>query len=255
MDLHAALAQDSEVEELQPLPGLANAWMWVGPNDRFRSASVLAPDGEHAFELCAMDSWNEDLARAVLAFAVEHADELLGGDAFLTPVSGFKSTTEKFDTVSSISTDVFQYDHDDVPELAEATVAVFPAWHFEFSESATLDEAKVQIEDANGLNITVWDRKPLPFHRLRYINEKTQSRTRGTERKISTRDMYLRYLADLENTDENSFVEFENRLGEAWHVTWHDGLWHAAAIDDPTAPARTFDRAGIAAFAEESLQA
>jgi hypothetical protein len=136
MDLHAALDHESDVLDLAPLTGVDDAWMWTGPNDRFRHAAALAADGKHSFEIRTMDSWNEEIARAVLAFAVVHSEEFLGSDSLTTPVAGFTSPVRSFDTVASISPRVTRYQHD-APELTDATVPVFPAWHFEFSENAT----------------------------------------------------------------------------------------------------------------------
>ena len=83
-----------------------------------------------------MDSWNEELARAVLTFAVAHSDTLLGSEGLTSPITGFTSAVRDFDTVASIGSQVKRYQHD-APDLTDATVPVFPAWHFEFSENAT----------------------------------------------------------------------------------------------------------------------
>lgn len=262
MDLYAALAQDSDVEDLLPLQGLDDAWMWTAPNDRFRHAAALAPDGKHVFEIRTMDTWNEELAREVLAFALMHSADFLGSERFLTAVSGFDSPIRDFDTVASIDPSITEYTHDS-PELTEAIVPVFPAWYFEFSDLATRDEATFQAEDSNGLNKTLLTREPLPFCRLRYANSKARTHSPGSKRFIARRPELAYNLAELSDTDDTSFVEFENRLGEVWPVTWRDGLWHVAdgaagapgaVVGDPAAPVRTFDRAAVLAFAQASLE-
>ena len=127
VDLRAALARDSDVVDLRPLPGLADAWTWTGPIDRFQMADVPGADGVHSFEIRTLDSWNEELARAVLAFARQHSAALVRPERLFTPVAGFQPPVPgfTFDTVASVGPGTSSYRHDDVPELTEATVPVF----------------------------------------------------------------------------------------------------------------------------------
>jgi hypothetical protein len=238
MDLHAALDQDSDVLDLAPLAGLDDAWMWRGPNDRFRHAAALAADGKHSFEIRTMDSWNEELARAVLSFAVLHSEEFLASESLTTPIAGFTSPVRDFDTVASISPRITQYRHD-APDLTDATVPVFPAWHFEFSANATPPEIEFLLQNPNGLQKTELERSPLPFHRIRFANSKMRTSTPGDGMHLAYRDVLAFNLKELANTDESSFVEFENRLSEVWNVVWRDGTWLATSADDSGAEPRT----------------
>lgn len=255
MDLHAALDQDSDVRDLAPLTGVDGAWMWTGPNDRFRHAAALAADGEHSFEIRTMDSWNEEVARAVLAFAVAHSEEFLGSENLTTPVTGFTSPVRDFDTVASISSRVTRFQHD-VPELTDATVPVFPAWHYEFSEHATPPEIEFLLKNPNGLQKTELGRSPLPFHRIRYANSRMQTSSPSDDLYIAYRNVLEFNLKELANTDETSFVEFENHLGEAWIVFWRDGAWRIiAAEDNPTEPqVQTFDLGSLLEFTAAQLE-
>lgn len=253
VDLHAALARDSEVVDLRPLAGLAGAWTWTGPNDRFRMAAVPAADGAHSFEICTLDSWNEELARAVLAFALQHSAALVQPERLFTPVAAFQPPAPgfTFDTVASVGSGVSSYPHDDVPELTEATVPVFPAWSFEFSELLTRAEAEYLVTRASGLRKTYLDREPLPFHRMRFINSKMRNRTLGNGRKLTDRGVLAHNLTELAGTDASSFVEFENRFGAVWTVTWRDDGWHVAGDDRRE---RIFDLDGMLDFARDALR-
>jgi hypothetical protein len=255
MDLHAALDHESDVLDLAPLTGVDDAWMWTGPNDRFRHAAALAADGKHSFEIRTMDSWNEEIARAVLAFAVVHSEEFLGSDSLTTPVAGFTSPVRSFDTVASISPRVTRYQHD-APELTDATVPVFPAWHFEFSENATPPEIEFLLKNPNGLQKTELERPPLPFHRIRFANSKMRTSTPGNGMHLAYRDVLAFNLKELANTDETSFVEFENRLGEVWNVVWHNGTWLVTGADDSGAEprARTLGLDDVLAFTAVQLE-
>jgi hypothetical protein len=142
-------------------------------------AAVPAADGVHSFEIRTLDTWNEQLARAGLTFAPRHSTALIQPERPFTAVAGFEPPMADFafDTVASIGAGVSSYRHDEVPELTEATVPVFPAWSFEFSELLTPGEAEYLATRANGLRATYFDREPLPFHRMRFVKSRMRNRT------------------------------------------------------------------------------
>lgn len=163
----------------------------------------------------------------MLALAVLHGEELLSSDRLATPVTGFVCPVRDFDTVASISPRVTRYPHD-TPELTNDTVPVFLAWHFEFSEQATPPETEFLLEDPDRLQATDLGRSPLPFHRIRFANSKNGPRSPGDGRHLAYWDGLALRLKERAGTDENSFVGFENHLGEVWNVAWRGGAWIVA---------------------------
>ena len=74
MDLAAIL---SGMPGAETLPGLPEAWHW-SPNPRFHFAAALSDDRRHVLQINAMASYDEALVVSVLAFAREHAAQLVG---------------------------------------------------------------------------------------------------------------------------------------------------------------------------------
>jgi hypothetical protein len=73
---------------------------------------------------------------------------------------------------------------------------------------------------------------------------------------LAYRDVLAFNLKELANTDETSFVEFENRLGEVWNVVWHNGTWLVTGADDSGAEprARTLGLDDVLAFTAVQLE-
>jgi hypothetical protein len=54
------------------------------------------------------------------------------------------------------------------------------------------------------------------------------TRSPGDGRHLAYRDGLAPHVKELADTDESSFVEFENHLGEVWSVAWRGGAWLVA---------------------------
>ncbi|WP_037569067.1 hypothetical protein [Phaeacidiphilus oryzae] len=217
MEPAAALADMPDAREF---PGLAEAWQW-SPNPRFHLAGALTADREHVVLVNALDSFDEALVRALLSFARERFAEVAEDSRALVPLPEFSAVGREFDTAAVIAPGAHPYFKEEEPGLHEATYAVFPAWHYEFSGDESEKEVAFQVAHPQGLDVTNLDREPCPFVRMSYRNTITQSRSRSKKRALAKADTLLRELALLESAPD-SYVEYENFRGQVWRAGWED---------------------------------
>lgn len=243
MDLGGTL---SALPKAAPFPGLPDAWHW-SPNPRFHFAAALTTDGAHVLQVNARDGYDEDLVRALLAFAREHDGRILPDKRPLIPLLGFEAPGRDFDTVAVVAPAVHDRHARENPELHDVTYAIFPGWHYEFSGTETEEEARFRFGHPQGLQSARLDREPVPFLKMRYQNTKTGAGSEGQGRGFTKPAVLWRELELLDGT-EDSFVEFENFHGRVWRVEWA-GTWVLIDGDDR----RTLPLAKLLSFAEAVL--
>ncbi|GAA0458155.1 hypothetical protein [Streptomyces olivaceiscleroticus] len=210
--------------DVTPLPGLRNAWRWSrSPGIEFNGA--LSSDGKRLLQLSATrDSYNEELAIAVLQFARSHESEFFTTNRHFDALGGFTPPDGyTHDTVAAVAPEVHEFYTVDDPDLTPHVTLVFPAHACEFSGKEDLREAFTRYRM---MRLPHFDRQSQPFLKMRFINTKTGGRSEGTERGFAEPSRLFQELRDIEG-GHSSIVEFENRHGKAWRVMWYDG-WHIA---------------------------
>ncbi|GAA2263141.1 MULTISPECIES: hypothetical protein [Kitasatospora] len=242
MNLTATLAGMPGAEQWADLP---DAWHW-SPNPRFNFSAVLTTDRRHLLQVIALDFHDEELVRALLAFAREHSAEILGNQHPLTAVNGFTVPGYGFDTAVAVAPRANRYHAQDA-SLHAVTYALFPGWHFEFSGTETDSEALFQASHPQGLRATRLDRQPVPFLKMSYHNTATESRSASARRALAKEDTLLRELALLEGAP-GSLVEFENFRHQVWRAEW-DGTFVLTGEGSRL----ELDRDGLLSFARNSL--
>lgn len=243
MDLGGTL---SAMPRAEAFAGLPDAWHW-SPNPRFHFAAALTEDGKHVLQVNARDTYDEDLVRALLTFARDHGADIVADQRPLFPLLGFHADGRSFDTAAVAAPAAHDRHARENPELHDVTYAVFPGWHYEFSGTETLDEARFRFGHPQGLQSAKLDRDPLPYLKMRYENTKTKGGSDGQQRGFTKPPVLHRELDELEGADD-SFVEFENFQNRVWRVEWA-GDW--TLIDDDGR--RTIAIADLHAFADAVL--
>jgi hypothetical protein len=218
-----------------PFEGLADAWQSIaGPG--FGTGVALSRDGERVLRCYARLSYDEDLVRAVLAFAREHGGELAPTEERpLVVAEGFAPPGSLFDTVVAVGPAVHRNFADD-PRLHDHSLAVFPAYRCEFSGSEDREQAQYQYARAAGVPVSRLDRIPHPYLRMRY---KTETGREIPELGLIGVSMLATQLRRLEG-DTDRFIEFENYRLQLWRVEW-DGAFGVTALagsDEPDEPGR-----------------
>ncbi|GGR01996.1 hypothetical protein [Kitasatospora griseola] len=243
MDLAATL---SGMPGAKALPGLPQAWHW-SPNPRFHFAAALTDDQQHVLQINTMGTYDEELVGAALAFAREHTARITDDPRPLIPLTGFTTGYRDFDTVAVASPAAHTYHARENQNLHQATYAVFPGWHYEFSGTETAEEAQSQVSHPQGLRVTNLDRDPVPFLKMSYKNTTTRSHSTGKSRALTKPDVLLRELELLDGA-EDSFVEFENFRNQVYRVEWEKT--YILHTQDTRSE---LDRPAILAFAQTAL--
>lgn len=200
-----------------PFDALSHAWHWsLAPGMDF--VAGLTEDGKHAFQGAALDSYDAELAVAILAFARDHASDLAASpDQPLALVEGFMPPAPyKFDAVVTIGPKVHRYQEG---EAHERTRAIIPAFRCEFAGDENEAETQYRYARAAGVPGTRWNREPRPFVKMRYL---TESGREIPERGFTPVPSLVIQLRDLQGSDR--FVEFENYRHEVYRVDW-DGQY------------------------------
>jgi hypothetical protein len=246
MDLAETL---SAMPGATPVPGLDAAWYW-SPNRRFHFTAALAADGTRALQVNALDTYDQDLVRAILAAAREQASAETGAgdEQLLTEVDGFAHPGYEFDAVMLIAPAIHQAHARENPDLHARTLVAFPGWHYEFSGDETADELKFRCGHPQGVPISKLTRGPEPFLKMSYANTKTKAGSQGPHRGFTKLPVLLRELELLEGAP-GSFVEYENHRGEVWRATPQD----SGLVLDGATGQRQLTLAELLDFARDSL--
>ncbi|WP_157437868.1 hypothetical protein [Actinoplanes subtropicus] len=205
--------------QAERFPGLSGAWRWFRA-PRWYGALAVSEDGRIAFEMRGLDVFDEDLVRAVLAFA---RTERLFADRPLVTASGFRHEPFDFDVVAACPPDVHTYHQGENETLHAAVTAVFPAYACECSGSENMEDAKYRF--THMLQPTVLTRRPVPFLKMRFENTRTGGGSIGPKRGFTTLDVLRRELRELGADAPGSFVEFENSHGEVRRIEPLNGAW------------------------------
>lgn len=200
--------------------------MW-SPNPRFTFISALSNDPERAFQINFIDSFDADLACAVIEFARDAALQDVSRRSPLTATGGFSFGATGFDAIATASSPVHGYYAGRSEVLNEHVVAVFPAFLCEISGSESAEEAVHRFKRM--LHPTIMNRRPVPFLRMRYENIRTGAGSVGGLRGFTTWDVLLRELNLLEGSTE-SFVECENVHADVRLIRW-EGDWNVTGGD------------------------
>jgi hypothetical protein len=230
-----------------PLAGVDDAWQW-SPAPGLHFSGILSADRTRLFHFVYADSADEAIVPEVLIFAREHSAELTA-DRPLSAVAGLSCSERDFDTLASLPPSIHRQYQYELPEFTPFVVVVFPGYRCEFagdeSEPETLARRRL-------INPSVLDREPSPFLKMRYDNTRTLSRSKGKDRGIAAINVLLRELPLLEDAP-GSFVEFENRHREVWHVTWQPDRGWLVAEGTGGGESREITLDALRTFAHEQL--
>jgi len=220
MDLQSTIAGFRNVA---PLGDLEQAWQW-SLNPVLHFAGALTGDGKHLLQTNQRGKHDADLARAVLSFARDHEEELLGEGRFIGFAEGFSAPGYAFDAVAAAVPEVHGHHKAQNPELTAVTYIVFPGYACEFSGRENLAEAEARYTTM--LHPAEIGREPVPFLKMRFDNPRTGGGSTNPGRALTYPRILLQEIPQMENAP-GSFVEFENRHGMAWRVEWDNG-WSIA---------------------------
>lgn len=231
-----------EFPGVRPLAGLDDCWTWSAGR-RFHFTLALTADGMHAMQINCRDFFDPELVVRVLSFAREYTPSVLAAAPF-SVVEGFSAPPPTadpagpaFDVVAAAIPAVHRYHERRLPDLNEVTYAVFPGYRCEFSGLETQREAVHRFDRM--LDPADLRRVPSPWVRMRYDNPRTGGGSVGPELGITTVNVLLRELRNLDHAD-GAFVEFENFRGERRRASWSGGGLQLTG-DGPSHPADVAD--------------
>jgi hypothetical protein len=243
MDLQATITR---FPNAAPLDGLERAWRW-NLNPVLNFAGAVTADGTRLLQTNQRGKHDEELARAVIGFAQDHEEELIGAGRALTALEGLGVDGYGFDAVAAAAPEVHGHHRVQNPELAAVTYIVFPAYACEFSGRETLPEAEARYHKM--LRPAEVGREPVPFVKMRFDNPRTHGGSTNTERALTYPRILLQEIPQLEGAPDG-YVEYENRHGGVWRVEW-DGGW--VLTGEGSEERRGMDLAALLDFARSSL--
>ncbi|WP_165989748.1 hypothetical protein [Streptomyces sp. YIM 98790] len=230
-----------------PVAGVTDAWYW-SPAPGLHFCGTLTEDGSRLLQFHFRGPGDEQMVRSITAFARAHGAELTAADP-IAAVSGFRCEGRPFDTVAALAPVIAKPYSYERPELTPHVYVMYPGYACEFADGQTEAEtlAKERFADPGAL-----DRKPVPFVRMRFRNDRTGAGSMGDERGVARPDVLWHELAELENSP--GFVEFENRRRQVWRVEW-DGTYRVTESAAPQAAgSREYGREELLAFARERVE-
>ncbi|MDN3289495.1 hypothetical protein QWL27_27635 [Streptomyces thermocarboxydus] len=244
MDLLTTLAA---FPNAAPLAGLDRAWTWsLGPVLHF--AGAVTAEGRRLLQTNQRGRRDEELARAVLAFARQHEEPLIGEGRPIAAVRGFSAPGYAFDAVAATAPEVHGHHKARNPDLTAVTYIVFPAFETEVSGRESLEEAQARYQKM--LSPAEIGREAVPFLKMRFENTRTSGGSTNPGRALPYPRMLRQEVPQLKGAP-GGFVEWENRVGEAWRVTW-DGEWVLSGAEGER---RGMSLDEILVFSDETLRA
>ncbi|MFI1959529.1 hypothetical protein ACH46L_22770 [Streptomyces althioticus] len=242
MDLLTTLAA---FPNAAPLAGLDRAWTWsLGPVLHF--AGAVTADGRRLLQTNQRGRRDEELARAVLTFARQHEEPLLGEGRPIAAVRGFSVPGYAFGAVAATAPEVHGHHKSQNPDLTAITYIVFPAFATEVSGRESMEEAQARYQRM--LSPAEIGRSPVPFLKLRFDNPRTGGGSTNRGRALTYPRMLRQEIPRLEGAF-GGFVEWENRTGEVWRVAW-DGEWVLSGAEGER---RGMGLDAILTFSDETL--
>lgn len=136
-------------------------------------AGAVTADGRRLLQTNQRGRRDEELARAVLAFARQHEESLLGEGRPIAAVGGFSAAGYDFDAVAATAPEVHGHHRTRNPDLTAVTYIVFPAFDTEVSGRESLEEAQARYRKM--LSPAEIDREAVPFLKMRFDNPRTGS--------------------------------------------------------------------------------
>ncbi|MET7390201.1 hypothetical protein ACFYPT_37530 [Streptomyces sp. NPDC005529] len=246
MDLQSLVAG---FRNAAPLGELEQAWQW-NLNPVLHFAGALTGDGKRLLQTNQRGKHDESLARAVLSFAREHEEALIGGERFIGFAEGFSAPGYAFDTVAAALPEVHGHHKAQNPDLTAVTYIVFPGYACEFSGRESLAEAEARY--AKMLHPAEIGREPVPFLKMRFDNPRTGGGSTNPGRALSYERILLQEIPQLENA-VGGFVEFENRHGKVWRTDW-DGGWTLTELEAEESSPREVGLDELLVFAADRLR-
>ncbi|MCA2201695.1 hypothetical protein [Streptomyces sp. SMS_SU21] len=230
-----------------PLAGLDRAWTWsLGPVLHF--AGVVTADGNRLLQTNQRGRHDEDLARAVLAFARRHEETLIGEGRPIKAIRGFSAADYAFDAVAATAPGVHGHHKAQNPDLTTVTYIVFPAFATEVSGRESLEEAQARYQKM--LSPAEIGREAVPFLKMSFDNPRTGGGGTNPGRALAYPRTLRQEIPQLEGAP-GGFVEWENRTGEVWRVAW-DGEWVLSGAEGER---RGMSLDEILEFSDETLRA
>ncbi|MET9308820.1 hypothetical protein ABZX68_26495 [Streptomyces cellulosae] len=244
MDLLTTLAA---FPNAAPLAGLDRAWTWsLGPVLHF--AGAVTAEGRRLLQTNQRGRRDEELARAVLPFARQHEEPLIGEGRPIAAVRGFSAPGYAFDAVAATAPEVHGHHKARNPDLTAVTYIVFPAFETEVSGRESLEEAQARYQKM--LSPAEIGREAVPLLKMRFENTRTSGGSTNAGRALPYPRMLRQEVPQLKGAP-GGFVEWENRVGEAWRVTW-DGEWVLSGAEGER---RGMSLDEILVFSDETLRA
>ncbi|MGA4980489.1 hypothetical protein ACPB9I_00230 [Streptomyces cellulosae] len=244
MDLLTTLAN---FPNAAPLAGLERAWTWSqGPVLHF--AGAVTADGRRLLQTNQRGRRNEELARAVLAFARQHEESLLGEGRPIAAVGGFSADAYAFDAVTATAPEVHGHHRARNPDLTAVTYVVFPAFATEVSGRESVEEAQARYQKM--LSPAEIGREAVPFLKMSFDNPRTGGGSTNPGRALAYPRMLRQEIPQLQGAP-GGFAEWENRIGEVWRVAW-DGEWVLSGAEGER---RGMSLDEILEFSDETLRA
>ncbi|MGV9728506.1 hypothetical protein ACWDUE_14180 [Streptomyces albogriseolus] len=202
-----------------PLTGLDQAWTWsLGPVLHF--AGAVTADGNRLLQTNQRGRHDEDLARAVLAFARQHEEALIGEGRPIAAVHGFSAAGYAFDAVAAVAPEVHCHHKTQNPDLTAVTYIVCPAFATEVSGRESPEEAQARYQKM--LSPAEIGRDAVPFLKMSYENPRTGGGSANDGRALAYPRTLRQEIPQLVRSP-GGFVEWENRVGEVWRVAWDQG--------------------------------
>lgn len=208
------------IPDIREVANIDNCWTWTG-GGRYYYFIALNDDETCALQVSFRDQMNLPIAAHVLRCARKCDRETLRERPLLVKGCGFDPPFERFDCIAIASPEVHRYHQSERPDLHAVTYAAFPAFQCEFSGMETRQQASLRFQRM--LDIVNLSRKPQPWVRMRYDNPKTGGGSIGPDLGLTTTDVFLRELKNL-NGVEGGYIEIENYRGQVCRFAWQDGL-------------------------------
>jgi hypothetical protein len=217
------------------------------PAHLFTNVIADLTDGQRYLALVARDSFDQDLASALIGFVRKHYPELRQSIPCQI-LSGFKYEGAKFDCILAINPNAHGLYVKESPRLHELTIEAIPIYRCEFSGDETVEI--LQLARRKYVDTLDWRREPSPRVWLAFSDVAMGVRSTGHKLGLTTKkDAILKVRRVAESSE--SWVELENYAGQHVRITFRDSGY---AIESKTLKLSvTIDRSAIDEWIEHFL--